>query len=359
VTSLAADNFNRADAATLGTSSSGHLWTSHGTPFTLSSNAAHPPSGITDYTIDSLNGGTADVTVSCTITPRDLGHDFDAGLAGRVVDNNNFVFLDISRSGSVLLTRTFQRVGGSFTGLTSLVNPIAAAGTPMLVELVLSGDAGESFIDGVSMGSFSGLNGALLTPTRHGIVTSLTDPLSTFDDFNIDGVGGPDLKTGSDVGHLAEAYTLLRTSSGADVGHLGELVQALQALLVQRSDAGRLAEQAGLVVALTASDAGRGADSRLSLAAVLSGADAGSGRDTLTGAATLTAFDLARFADVATLVATGLQMLAASDAGRFAELADLVVVGLDHGHISDRSAVRSRMTDRTVTRSRALVRGLN
>jgi hypothetical protein len=182
---LPADDFNRANAASLGTSSSGHTWVSLGAPFTIAGNAAHPPSGLADYTIDYIDAGEADVTIEVTITATP-GLDFDGGIAGRVVDINNFVFFDISRTGSTFLTRTFQRVGGSFSGLTSLVNPVAGTPSdPKVVRLVLSGSGGESFIDGVSVGSFSGLNAALVTPTKHGFVSNLSDTSATYDGFAV------------------------------------------------------------------------------------------------------------------------------------------------------------------------------
>jgi hypothetical protein len=183
----ASDNFNRADSGTLGTSSSGHVWTNHGTPtFGIVSNAAHPPAGVSDYNIASLDGGLVNCTVQCTITAP-IGLDFDAGLAGRVVDQNNFIILDVSRSGSDLVTRVFKRVGGSFTGLTTFLNPApgVAQGTPFVAKLVLSGAGGEAFLNATSIGTFSGLDAVLQTPTRNGIVTSLSDTTAVFEDFSI------------------------------------------------------------------------------------------------------------------------------------------------------------------------------
>jgi hypothetical protein len=384
VTSLAADNFNRADGA-LGTSSSGHVWTHTG--WTVASNVARPPA-VADYRFATLDGGQADVDVTTTIIPSVSSAANDMGLAARVVDSNNLLIYNFACIAGVWLCRAYQRVGGSFTGITSSVNPVPELGNsdfrPFRARMLVEGDAGEVFcttqddlVTWHSQGTFSGIDGGLLAATAHGLFGNDTDE-SGFDGFDIDGEStGPEEKDGSDVGRLAEAYTLLRRSSGADTGRLVDVVQSLLVLQAQRTDAGRLAEAAGLVVALAAADAGRGADTRLTLAAGVGGSDSGRSAESVAAAATLArsdagswassvsisaqlaAADLARLVDVGTLVATGLQMLAASDSGRMAELADVVVLGLDHGHITDRSTVRSRVTDRTVTRSRALVRGLN
>lgn len=184
------DTFNRADAATLGTSTSGHLWTVTAGTWTIASNVGHPPLSLAAYTAATVDDGvTADAVIEVTLNSPS-GLDFDGGPIGHFVDINNFVFMDISRTGATdYLTRTFQRVGGTFTGLTSLVNPVPgiAQGTPYTARLELSGSGGESFINGVSVGAFSGVDGSLLTSTRHGVVFSATDSTirADIEDFSI------------------------------------------------------------------------------------------------------------------------------------------------------------------------------
>lgn len=186
----ASDTFDRANASTLGTSSSGHTWSTTAGTWTIASNKGHPPLGLSAYTAATLDDGvTANATIQVTLTSGS-GLDFDGGPIGHFIDINNFVFMDISRTGSTqYLTRTFQRVGGSFTGLTTLVNPVSGItqGTPFVAKLVLSGSGGESFINGVSMGTFSGVDGSLLSSTRHGVVFSASDGTTAIDmeDFSI------------------------------------------------------------------------------------------------------------------------------------------------------------------------------
>jgi hypothetical protein len=184
----ASDDFNRANAATLNTSSSGHTWAVTAGTWNVASNQGHPPLALTDYRAATLDGGLVDATIECTFNAP-VGLNFDGGLVGRFVDINNFIFLDISLVGSSFLTRTFQRVGGSFSGLTSLVNPVSGIvpGTPFTAKMVLTGSSGESFINNVSMGAFSGVDSGLLASDLHGVVFSSTDSVTPpdFDNFSI------------------------------------------------------------------------------------------------------------------------------------------------------------------------------
>lgn len=185
---LAADTFNRADAATLGTSSSGHTWTVHtADTWSIASNVAQPPS-IGGYSVASLDAGAADADITVTIQPGAAG-GVDIGLAARVVDNDNFVFLDVSKSGANYVTRTFQRVSGSFTGLTTLLGPplTGVSGQPatFTLRLVVTGSTGESFVQGTSVGTFSGINAGLLSATRHGLVVGASSGGVRYEDFGI------------------------------------------------------------------------------------------------------------------------------------------------------------------------------
>lgn len=184
--SLVSDTFNRANAASLGTSSSGAVWTVHtADTWSIVSNQADPPS-IGGYSVASLDSGETDVTITVTVYPESGG--VDIGLAARVVDNNNFVFLDVSKSGANYTTRTFKRVGGSFTGITSALGPplsgVTAQPDPFTISMVLSGSGGESFVAGNSVGTFTGLSGPLLTATRHGIVIGPSSG-GLFDTFDV------------------------------------------------------------------------------------------------------------------------------------------------------------------------------
>lgn len=180
---LPSDNFNRADAATLGTSSSGDTWDEHGTVWSIASNRARPPSG-GSYVFATLDAGVADVTVEATVIP---GGTPDIGLCARVVDSNNLVFFDFSWNSDHYECRVFQRVGGSFTGITSFVSNVTAVPNntdPYTLTLTCTGAAGEAFANGVSQGTWTGLDSSLLTATSHGLASKDSHPVA-FDDFSI------------------------------------------------------------------------------------------------------------------------------------------------------------------------------
>lgn len=181
-------------------------------------------------------------------------------------------------------------------------------------------------------------DGILTAIANNGWLAFLTDPSSGVDVF-------PNIQSGN-----AGNY------------HVSPVLETAAATTpIVGSDTGRLVETAaGLVVALASADAGRGADIRSSLAVVLAGADVSPGREGgPSGAATLAGVDVGRLLEVGTLVAAGQLALSGADTARLAELADVVVVGLDHGHITDRTVTRSRAIDRTATRAQVTVRGLD
>lgn len=181
--SLPSDDFNRANAASLGTSSSGHVWDEHGTAWSINANRCVPPL-ISDYKVVTLDADQADVTITATVIPAGTP---DLGLCARVVDANNLVFFDIVEVGGHWICRVFQRLGGSFTGLTSLVDPVTELvdnTTPFTATLTVTGDAGEAFINGVSQGTWTGLDSSLLSATSHGLVGNEVQ-LATFDDLAI------------------------------------------------------------------------------------------------------------------------------------------------------------------------------
>lgn len=181
---LPSDDFNRANAASLGTSSSGHVWDEHGTAWSIASNRCVPPSS-GGYKFATLDAGEADVTVAATINPSGAP---DLGLCARFVDASNLVFFDVVWETDHWICRVFQRLAGSFTGLTALVNPVVTLGadntTPFTASVELAGDAGEAFINGVSQGTWTGLDGSLLSATDHGLVGNDV-VASTFDNFAV------------------------------------------------------------------------------------------------------------------------------------------------------------------------------
>lgn len=183
---LASDTFTRDDAATLGNAETGQAWTAHTGTWSIASNQVQPPALTGTYATASVDVGELLVTVEVTVTPPASGA-IDVGIAGRVIDNNNFVFLDVSVSGPALVSRTFERVGGTFTGLTALVDPASLAPRdPFTMRLVFTAAGeGESFLNDVSMGTFTGLHATLQTPTRYGLAVGDASGPNRYDNFTV------------------------------------------------------------------------------------------------------------------------------------------------------------------------------
>jgi hypothetical protein len=135
---LPADNFDGADTGSLGTSSSGHAWL--GDPagtWERKSNKAEANTTGTAWNPAWLAVGQNDYRVRAE-TPHDPG---EWGLCARVVDDQNFYYLDYqydsAASGIVTL---YKRVGGSLTQMASETVAGLTAGVTMRLQLLVNGD---------------------------------------------------------------------------------------------------------------------------------------------------------------------------------------------------------------------------
>lgn len=266
MSTLVSDAFTRADnASSLGTADSGQVWTAHAGTWGISSNRAVPPATLGTASVDA---GATLVTVQLTGIPAGVGNT-DVGLLARFVDTSNYLFLNVSKTGSVMQARMFKRVGGTNTGITTLVNPAAPDATnPFTMKVVFSSaTAGEAFVNGASVGTFTGLDAVLQTPTRYGLWVNGSSGNARYDDLTITD-GAPTAITGSDAGHGAEAPTSITVVTGR-------------------------------------SDTGRGAESAASVAATITGTDRSAGTEGITAlSATLAPFDVGRLAEAASVLAS-------------------------------------------------------
>lgn len=185
---LAADTFTRANAATLGTSSSGHLWDEYGTAWAVDGNRARPPV-FAGYRLAAMNAGAADVDIVVNVTPAVFAASVpDLGISARAIDINNFLLFDVVYETDHWLCRVFKREGGAFSGITTLVNPVpsmsSSSTAPFVARLVAKGAGGEAFLNGVSVGTWSGLASPFLTPTWHGLAANDANG-SGFEDITI------------------------------------------------------------------------------------------------------------------------------------------------------------------------------
>ena len=142
---IAADTFDRPNAASLGTSSSGHVWTTSGGTWSISGSRA------TGAGIAMLDSGAGDMDVSSDIT-------FDAtGVAGVVIhatDTSNRITFYVDRpAGGVSTPWTLAKHdAGSVIGYTSGTTSIPDGAT-VNFRLVSKGGVLTPYLNGVQAGS--------------------------------------------------------------------------------------------------------------------------------------------------------------------------------------------------------------
>jgi hypothetical protein len=189
-TTLVSDSFNRTNGP-LGNADTSQAWTA-GSDWSISGNRALFSSILAggSYAAAVVDAGAANVTVTADLTLNASGGDH--GLAVRYADLDNFVYIDISGSdGAGWSSRTFERIGGTFTGVTTLTTLTgASSAAPLKVKVVASGstvtvsyDAGSGFVE---IGSFTNAVG-LRTNTKHGLVSESGQLVSLFDNFLVVG----------------------------------------------------------------------------------------------------------------------------------------------------------------------------
>jgi hypothetical protein len=182
---VASDTFTRADSTTtLGTSSSGHAWTTFGqgtgsSVWGISSNKAYMVSVVSanDYGV-VLDAGRADATVAADLT---LIAGATMGLTLRYVDANNYLAVRMVQSTGVLsLVRNVaaaRSVSNLATGLTF------TAGNTFRLRAALTGPYVVVSIDGVQRGQSA--ETSHLAATRHGLYSLSVGTTRAFDNFEV------------------------------------------------------------------------------------------------------------------------------------------------------------------------------
>lgn len=178
----AADDFNRADAGALGTSSGGQLWTQQAGTIEVLSNEAHitGTAAINAVTgaIATVDSGLANCAIEYKIT---AGAGNDHWLVFRFVDANNFYYLNWFAAFG--WWRTTKQVAG-VQSQGHIAGPAGGFSNGDVVKLVLSGSTLNYYKNGSQFDSDSdAFNGDFLTATKHGIGGSSTN--CKFDDFSI------------------------------------------------------------------------------------------------------------------------------------------------------------------------------
>lgn len=160
---VVSDSFNRADGG-LGSSDSGHVWTTDSGTWSISSNKARM----------TTSTGNARATVESGVADKRIGADItlDATLAvlGFALrqSGSDYVFLEIARGPSNDAINLRKMVGGSPATFAGPVSTGMTVGGTHLIEVHMVGGAYEVFVDGVS--TLTGNDSHISTATRCGML---------------------------------------------------------------------------------------------------------------------------------------------------------------------------------------------
>lgn len=173
------DNFNRADnSSAIGTpSDGGGGWTTTAGTWGILSNAIYRSAG-SSYSVAYLDAGVSTGVVSAKFTGL-----ASSGIAMRIVDGSNFVWLQLTGG----LTYLWKRVSGSFTQLGSTFSGGFTTNDVFSLEVDASGNwiakkNGTSIITATDN----------VHSTATGVGFAWESNSATWDDFNfVDGSSGP------------------------------------------------------------------------------------------------------------------------------------------------------------------------
>lgn len=156
--SLPSDNFNRPDSNSLGTSSSGAVWSDPNAAWGIFSNQARTINATDTFDPAWLETSETDITVEIDLTlPGGEG-----GIFARFTDVDNYVYLDATRiDGNFVNVQIYNRVSGAFSaqGTVAQVNWTTAATKNL--KLQCSGTTFTSYLDDVQVDqvTINGQNG--------------------------------------------------------------------------------------------------------------------------------------------------------------------------------------------------------
>lgn len=177
-TLLAADDFNRPNASTLGTSSGGQTWGQIGDlPVGIHDNHASPTNGSGVVNFAVIDVGQQDMFIEATTTTQGAWT-----IAGRVVDADNYYSI-IATNGTN--PRMHVTIGGSSTPLAP--NVTVTAGDLLLMHLVeeVGGTRFIFSINEVQRYSVLVTTAGRPTGTKAGLRFVKNNPAPYFDDFTV------------------------------------------------------------------------------------------------------------------------------------------------------------------------------
>lgn len=140
----AIDTFVRANAATLGTSDTGHAWTRQTGALGITSNAAQTVAG-SGTSIETIDPGTADGEVSADLR-WDAGGLSGNGVVIHWVDSSNFIFAAIESAGAALRLKKVS--SGVTTNLAEVTGLSHASEAWHLMRITYRGDTIKVYLNG-------------------------------------------------------------------------------------------------------------------------------------------------------------------------------------------------------------------
>lgn len=173
------DDFTRANAATLGSSSEGWSWSEQGSGnWDLDTNAAEPQAPDSVARADS-DLSSANHTVQASVTAQVATSN--PGVLARFsasASNTYYMWRD-SNDGNVL--QLFKRVTGTFTQLGA--NVAETPSPSFTLKLTVSGSSVEGFLDGVSKRTVTdtAITGHVRTGLRDNVLGTKVDDFTAFD----------------------------------------------------------------------------------------------------------------------------------------------------------------------------------
>ena len=140
------DDFNRANSTTtLGTSSSGAVWTAHGGTWGINSNQAYVVSADTAEHVASIEAGKSDLTVSASI----LMNGNNPCLIFRLQDGTNFMMaLCLAGTGQI---QFYKRVAGAYTSLGLSATGLYASGSTNTLSVTAAGSSLSAKLNGTTV----------------------------------------------------------------------------------------------------------------------------------------------------------------------------------------------------------------
>lgn len=188
---LPSDDFNRANATSLGTSSSGHAWQGDAADtFEIIDNRAEANTTGTAWNPAWLETGVTQQVVETVI----LHRTGERGLYGRVVDAANGIMLDYEYSGNSGNIAVYERVANSLTSRGSAVLSNVPDDTEVKLKLVLDGTNVKAYVHKLADPEGAPkidatLGGSAPNGTKAGIYSLVTGtPHTVFDTFAVTAV---------------------------------------------------------------------------------------------------------------------------------------------------------------------------